>query len=104
MKCEPELTKLLDYISQVETKWMDIGLKLEIKPHVLDRIKCDFANDGVRMLSVKVLQEWQKNIKPPFTWATIIGVLNSEYIGEHVLAKTMCDALLRDRVTYGIVP
>ena len=102
LKSEPELTKLLDYISRVETKWMEIGLKLGIKPHILDQLKCNYANDGVKVLIVKVLQQWQKNITPPFTWATIIQVLNSEFVGEHVLAKTICDAVLREQVTYGV--
>lgn len=103
LRCEPDLDKLLDYMTRVETKWMEIGLKLKIKPHILDKLKHDFGNDGVRRLCVKVLQEWEKNIDPPFTWATIIGVLNSELVGEHATAKAICDAVLKEQVTYGII-
>lgn len=102
LKFEPELPKLLDYICQVATKWMEIGLKLEIKPHILEKIRCDFGNEGVEKLCVRIVLEWQKNIRPPFTWATIIKVLNSECIGEHVLARTISNAVLREQVTYGI--
>lgn len=98
LKVEPYLPQLQNYICRVSTKWKLIGVQLEIKPYVLDRI--GLAGHDLTVLSTEVLMTWQKNLRPSFTWATFIDVLARGCIGEHALANEIASDILKKLSSY----
>ena len=55
------------------TKWYEVGIVLDIEVSVLNGFEAQ-TNDQVRLF-VMVFDHWEKVQKVPYTWYTIIGVL-----------------------------
>lgn len=81
-------------------KWKLIGTQLDIEPHVLDLIAFNHATDGAIMQCTEVIKTWQKKMRPPYTWATLIRVLTKESIGEYALAQELSRKILEEKDTY----
>ena len=78
--------------SRITDKWYIIGLELDIDQPQLNTIRQSFHQDAIQCFS-KVFQLWQNQADPPFTWATIVGVLRSPIIKENSLAQEIEDWL-----------
>ena len=68
-------------------QWENIGVRLELTATELDRIRIDYHNEESRFR--RVLEIWKKRGSPPYTLNTIIDVLNSPLVKEHVLAEEL---------------
>ena len=70
-------------------QWVNIGLNLELSYTDIDRIRIDFNDEERRFM--EVLNKWQKNGNPSFTWNTLVQVLQSPTVNEHQLAEKIRD-------------
>ena len=68
-------------------QWENIGVCLELTAVDLDRIKIDCRDEEIRFRGV--LNIWKKHGYPPFTWNSIVDVLKSPLVEEHVLAERL---------------
>ena len=92
---EPNFRELYSHvISQVATKWMQIGVELLIPQNVLDQIGHDytFAIHQCRA----VFTEWKNRQTRPFVWGTVIQVLQCSFVGEAALAENLRRYLCTD--------
>ena len=60
---------------------------LEINLTEIERIRQDKDDEKERF--VAVVERWQKNGRPPFTWSTVVQVLESQIVQEHNLADAI---------------
>ena len=58
---------------KIPTKWYELGIQLEINIATLERFSIQ-TNDPIRLYS-KVFDQWEREQKVPFTWETIIIIL-----------------------------
>ena len=70
----PKMSKLISLVAKkVPTKWYEIGSLLDIETSTLDAFETK-TNDHVRIW-IKVFDQWKREQKVPFTWETIIDLL-----------------------------
>jgi len=74
-------------------QWVSIALNLELTYADIDRVRIDFNDEERRFM--EVLNKWQKNGYPSFTWNTLVQVLLSPSVNEHQLAEKICDKFCR---------
>ena len=60
---------------KIPTKWYELGIQLEISIATLDTFVAQ-TSDSVRLF-MKVLEQWMKEQKIPFTWETIVTALDT---------------------------
>ena len=81
---QPKLKHLLNKVAaKCENKWELVGIQLDLEPNKLS----SFKTDNCILCFKKVLELWKQKGEPPYTWDTIIDVLNAECIGENNLAN-----------------
>ena len=81
----PKMSVLMNKVAaKVSHKWKNLGLQLEIEYDQLETISS--KNQDVSLHLADVFQQWKNNTSPPYTWATIIGVLRTDIIQEVQLA------------------
>ena len=85
----PTLTILLNEVVPRTNKWKIIGHNLELSLTDLERTNIDCPDEKSRFEDV--LAKWQKSENLPFTWNTIIEVLNGPLVQENVLARELMD-------------
>lgn len=90
----PDYVELHAVIVKVAVKWESIGIYLQIRPEILEQIRQDHANHGVVEKCTRVIQTWERNAHPEYTWANLINVLKAPGIEEHALANKLCEELL----------
>ena len=73
-------------IWDARTKWMDIGLELDIIQPDLDEINSDNRGDTKKCF-MEMLTRWLKQVDPPPTWSALVAALQDPAIGEGGLAK-----------------
>lgn len=69
----------------MRSKWRTFGTMVNIPSDTLDSLKCE---DCVESFT-KVYNIWSKKGDPPITWKTIVGVLESDVLGENTLANNI---------------
>ena len=76
--------------SKIPAKWRRVGLSLEISSSVLDGIEKHRRGDCLECFS-DVYACWQQQSTPqsPANWATLVTVLQSNYVGEEELSDTV---------------
>ena len=81
---EPTVANLVTQIAnEIPTKWFDAGIQLDIKKAQLDQFETQHKLNSVRLWT-EVFDQWKREQKRPYTWETIICVLDS--IGENKTA------------------
>ena len=59
---------------KIPTKWLQVGILLKIKSSTLNTFPAQ-TSDPVHLF-IMVFDQWEKEQKVPFTWETIITVLD----------------------------
>ena len=95
LESKPELSDLMDEIAaKIPGKWRDVGLRLELDQGVLDGIA--LTNQGnTNHCHSDVFTRW-KNLNStthPYTWSTVVQALESETVGEKLLANKIKNEL-----------
>ena len=77
----PSTADLMLYVAQkIPTMWYRVGILLDVETTTLDTFEKEVADHDQVRLCIKVFQQWKKEVKVPFTWETIVGIL--ERLGE----------------------
>ena len=85
---EPELPDLINEVAaEIPCKWRDVGLQLGISKGVLDGIAPNRPEDINHCFS-NIFTRWKNQNSPthPYTWSTVVNVLQSKAVGENRLA------------------
>ena len=88
----PELKDLMNKIAVViPAKWRPVGIQLGLSPGNLDNIQSQNAGKPDSNLESfeKMFTQWKLLIPSPYTWSTIIDVLQTPAVGEVQLANTL---------------
>ena len=79
----PKMSDLMNQVAKkTPTKWYEVGIQLDIEISHLEAFEQQ-ASDQMRLYS-KVFDRWKKDQKLPYTWDTIMNVL--ETIEEKTIA------------------
>ena len=80
--------RLCAEVATQTNKWKEIALQLDITHNDIERIEME--NKGsIKECFTKMFDKWRKAAHPPFTWGTIIAVLQSEAVEEYHLAQQL---------------
>ena len=91
---EPTLKDLSnDIVVPLKSKWREIGIQLGVSPDELDTYY-DTRNRNIPLCFTDVLEKWRKSDELPYTWATILDVLESPFIGEVAIANAIKKKLI----------
>lgn len=83
----PNLELLCEDIIPETSKWKDIAKNLEISYSEIECISKESHNGThIEECFRKVFGVWEKHCKPPYTWDTIVRVLESPNVDEKNLA------------------
>ena len=69
----------------VSYKWREIGLSLVLTPDAVDAIDECSDNDEQKLVDIILL--WEESKTRPFTWDSLLIVLNSTMVDERPLAE-----------------
>lgn len=85
----PELKDLMNLIAAVKpAKWRLVGIQLGLEIGILDGIAAQLSRQyGLQECFREVLIEWKNRMPSPYTWMTIIDVLETPSVGEMALAE-----------------
>ena len=78
--------------TKTKLKWFQVGIQLEIDPTTLEVFETQ-SQDPMRCYS-NVFTMWKKERKHPYTWATIIEVLETSAVNERQVAKELREWLI----------
>ena len=67
---------MVSLLTSVAHKWREIGLSLVLTPDAIDAIDESSDSDGQKLIDVILL--WEDSKTRPFTWDSLLIVLNSE--------------------------
>ena len=88
LESQPEVADLMNEVAaETQGKWRDVGLQLGIDHGVLDGIASISPGDINHCYS-NVFTRWknQNLSKHPYTWSTVVQVLETPAVGEKRLA------------------
>ena len=72
----PSTADLMVHVARkIPTKWYQVGILLRIETTTLDTFEKEVADHDQVRLCIKVFQQWEKEVKVPFTWETIVSIL-----------------------------
>ena len=86
---EPELLDLMNEVAaKIPSKWRDVGLQLGLDQGVLEGIALISPGD-TNLCYSNVFTRWKNLnlITSPYTWSTIVQVLQAPAVGEKKLAE-----------------
>ena len=88
MDSEPKLLDLMNEVAaKIPSKWRDIGLQLGLSQGVQEGIATiSPRNTNLCYSNVFTLWENQNSTTHPYTWSTIVKVLQAQSVGEEKLA------------------
>lgn len=72
----------------MNTKWYNLGIKLKIDKHKLDRIETEHSRKGVERCLIEVVDYWQKNMDP--SWEKLAEAVQNLGGYNHVV-KSICE-------------
>ena len=86
---EPEFSDLMNEVAAKKpNKWRDIGIQLGLTPNELSSFSLTcFGNPNPCFTAI--FTAWKDRGTRPYTWATIIEVLQSPAVGELRLAEDL---------------
>ena len=76
---------MLDVVAAETNKWEEIAIGLDFSPTEIERIRID-QRENVMKCFIRVFDQWKNQCLPPYSWATIVKVLQSPFIRENDLA------------------
>ena len=80
------LKNLLNFVAaKIPRKWMDFGIQLDIPYEELET----YPRHDCKECFNKVFSTWKRNGSPPYTWETVIDVLESPSVNEKELAQSI---------------
>lgn len=79
---------VLSVVKPAAAMWESLGLALEIKPHVLERINVDFVISSYDRLSVTI-SEWLLGNGGECSWKFLCGALRSPLVERPALAESI---------------
>ena len=83
---EPKLLDLMNEVAAViPSKWRDIGLQLGLSQGVLEGI-ATISPRSTNLCYSNVFTLWENQNSYPYTWSTIVEVLQAPAVGEETLA------------------
>lgn len=82
-----DLKEVREALFGVRAKWRDIGIQLNLPLGALDAIKEETSDTKNCLTSMCV--SWLKEIDPCPSWRALIEALESEIIGEKLLAQEL---------------
>ena len=77
-------------ISQIPFKWFEFGSALAITPPQIEEIKENHPSNTNRAFA-DVIQIWQTEKTRPFTWETLMMVLESSTVNEPQLVQQLIE-------------
>ena len=89
----PQLTYkfLMDHIvSEIPLKWFEFGSALAITPPQMEEIKENHSSNENSAFA-DVIQIWQTEYPRPFTWETLVMVLQSSTVNEPQLVQHLIE-------------
>ena len=93
---ELKLSDLLNELSSVVNKYDSIGVQLQISTETLKKIEKEHTETNRRF--IEVLSHWRKN-SDTVTWDTVIAALESPFVDEKKLAKTLREKYIKSTTT-----
>ena len=80
-----------DVAAVIPAKWRIIGIHLGIPIEILDTIQLQWAGQAHYTMTcfARVLTEWNSRRCSPYTWDTIITVVQASAVGEVALANEL---------------
>ena len=81
-----DLRTVRDAVWDARTKWMNIGIELDLQQSDLTAIEAAHRSDIGRCLT-EMLTLWLKQVDPPPTWSKMVAALQHRIIGEGELAE-----------------
>ena len=89
LESEPELSDLMNEVaSKVSAKWKEISIQLGL---TFNDQECfaDATGDNAMKCFALVINAWKSRATRPYTWSTVIEVLNAPAIAEVRLAQEL---------------
>ena len=84
----PELKDLMCRVApKTKNSWFQVGIQLDIDMETLLSYEAQ-SRDPMRCYA-QLFDSWKKSNKPAYTWATIIGVLESDAVNEVAVADSV---------------
>ena len=91
----PKVSELMEEVAaKALDQWPNIGIMLDIEQHVLNGFKYQYHSEPRECYSA-VFNHWRINTPLPYTWATIVEVLESEVVQRNDLAAKIRRKYLR---------
>ena len=89
LESEPELSDLMNEVaSKVSAKWKEISIQLGLTLNDQECFADATGNNPMKCFAL-VLNAWRTRATRPYTWSTVIEVLNAPSIGEISLAQEL---------------
>ena len=88
----PSIHQVIKELITNTVKWFDMAVYLEIDLAEVENIRLNKDDEKQRFTAV--VEKWQKNGRPPFTWSTVVEVLDSQIVQEHYLANIIREKYL----------
>ena len=86
---EPKDIDLLNEVAaEIPTLWREMGLELGLSHHHLDCIETEQNRKQIRCFG-EVLRSWREQQTAPYTWETIIQVLQTKGVSQYKLAQIL---------------
>ena len=83
----PAHSDLMNFVAAtLPTKWRLVGVQLGLSLTSLDEIERSFSNDCKRCFSA-VFQEWELQNTSPYSWDTVVHVLQAPSVEENRVAE-----------------
>ena len=67
--------------AKTKDNWFNVGIQLDIGTTTLRTFENEHHRNSMRCYTC-VFEEWKRKRIPPYTWATIIGVLETAAVNE----------------------
>ena len=84
--CRLDLKQVRDLIFEVQDKWLDIGIELEVDIDDLLKIKSEYKNNPAACLR-EMIRAWLKFYDPLPSLKSLSEVLRSKYVNAKELAE-----------------
>ena len=86
----PELDDLMNHVAaKTQVKWYQVGIQLKIDVTTLKTYETQSSVCDPMRCYADMFVEWKRASKLPYTWATIIKVLESDAVSEKDTASSV---------------
>ena len=85
----PSSAALLNKVAaQIPAKWKLFAYNLNIGHDAITELELKYQHDPITCF-MSVFSSWEKAQSPPFTWETVIEILQSPVMGERKMAEDL---------------